>query len=72
MKWYVGKKEVALKLRDDGRLVGLIPDFVEEDTVPGYVQFLMAIMVLIRTRDKAFQNYVNRRWKEIMKKGEDE
>jgi hypothetical protein len=66
-KFYVGKKEVAIKLNEKGRVIGLLPEFIDDDPVPGYVQFMIAILVLIKTRDEKFQDYVNKRWEEISK-----
>ena len=72
MKIYVGKHEAVIKLNEKGRVIGIYPDFKEDDMVPGWVQMMAAITILLKERDEQFMSYVNKKWKQIVEGKYDE
>jgi hypothetical protein len=60
----LGKGDVGFKLGKDWSLEVAIPEFDDNENVPAYVLFVVALMVLIKQRDKEFFDFVWRKWDE--------
>ena len=60
-----GKYYVELKYYDNGKMQIKVPEVKGE--VPGWIQFPVAVAILMKKPDKDFSKLVWRKWKQITK-----